>query len=470
MDLFQKHTQSMQPMQRLMMLPKMQQALHILQMPKQELEQYIEDFLSDNPLAVEEELDSQENEETETKSELEELTFNEKDLSILQNLDEEVWDGIEEAAPFSKKEQEKQTFIEATLTNKPSLYEHLMQQAREQFAMKEDLEIAEIIIGNLDDHGFFAPNWSEWEFLYHYSEHQLRKILKVIQSFDPSGIAATSLQESFLIQLENKKLENSLAYKVIENYFDDLLHNRILNIQRKLQCKSLNLKQIQGLDRNPAASFNSHVAQTIVPDLEFLESDGQLQVIIANQSLPEIHINKRYLRMMEDPKISLETKTFLSEYLNSLKWLMKNLSHRTSLLERAAHIIAKKQRQFLTEPHGKLIPLTMKELSKELKVNESTITRTMSNKYFSSIQGVLPLSMLFSHGKSGADMPSDLSANSIQKEIFEIIENEDKRHPLSDAKIALKLESKGISCARRTIAKYREILKIGNAQQRKRFN
>lgn len=464
----QQQTTKMQQMQRLMMLPQMQQALHILQMPALELGQLIDECLAENPLVNDQQEIGEEVPEQAPDLSEQDLAFNDQDFSLLSTLDDNQLETYSTGEPHTDEDEEHQTYREQNVLSRVSLFQHLMEQAQQYFQNADDLKVAEILIGNFDKRGFLEPNWKELEFLYSFSEERLKVILKQIQTFVPYGVGATSIQESLLIQLERKNQKDTLAYAIINIHYDDFLHNRMSTIQKKLGCSAHeladSLKSIRLLDLSPGSSFTAPEQQTLVPDVEFALDGDQLKTIVNNQYVPEFRINRRYLRLLEDPNSTQETKAFVQEKLNALKWLMRTVTQRSSTLEKLAHILAERQQAFLSSPEGKLLPLTMKALAQELGLNESTVTRALSNKYFACPRGTLPFHTLFSH-----EMTASLSTNTVQEAIQEIIRAENKQRPYSDSAIAQKLSEQGMPCARRTVAKYRTILRLGSAQQRKSY-
>lgn len=471
-----KQSQTQEQLQRLLMLPQMQQALHILQMPAIELKPLIEMYLAENPLVSDENEILELHEENEEEPE-KELTFDEKDFSPLQKLDDEFREHFSEANEYKKvkntDEDRKKNFIEQSICKEPTLFEFLMEQAHETFGDEKDLRMAEALIGNFDEKGFLTTTWNELAFLYRFPEERLKEILKKIQQFEPYGIGATSIQESFLIQLELLGKKESLAYAIISNHYEDLIHNRIPVIQKQLSCTKKEMTHaikhdIALLSLHPGTSFSKQVIQTVIPDVT-LETEGEeLKIIVNDEYLPPIHLNPLYFKMLEDSSTSKEAREFLDKKLTSLRWLLRNIHQRNTTLERIVKFLAKKQYAYLTEVNGKLCPMIMKSVAEELGLHESTITRAISNKYLSCPRGLIALRDLFSYGFTNED-GEKISSETIKEALKELIKNEDKAKPWSDTDLVHLLKEKGLVCARRTIAKYRCELNQGNAHQRKQF-
>lgn len=476
--------QKLQLSQRLMMSAHMQQALRLLQLPLQELESYIEEQVALNPLleiandAEDDSLESENEPQKGPEEEEHEVTISDRDLDILTRLDEDLNDHFAQSEPApvkSSSEDEKlKTYLEQSICAAPSLQEQLLHQAHDSFDDSKDIEIAEILIGYIDAFGFLKTPLSEICSLHHLTEQQTQRILNEIQTFEPYGVGASTIQESLLIQLRCLHKENSLAYCIILDHYDQLLHNQIPLIQKQLKCSYEDIQSaiendIAKLDLHPGTHFSSQPTQAIIPDVILRQENDRLIVEVERESIPFMRINSRYLKLLNDPDVSQETKHFIKHHLFSARWLVRNLQQRFSTLERIAQSLAEKQYEFFTKPGGQLVPLIMKTLADELNVHESTIARTVSNKYIYSPQGLFALRAFFTN-KYVSEEGKDLSSTTVKQSILDLIHKEDKTHPLSDQKISHLLKEKGINCARRTVAKYRLMLQIGNTQQRRKFH
>lgn len=481
-----------QQQQRLIMLPKMQQAIHMLQVPILELSAEINEELAANPLleldTIEEvpnDFDSDNLTDDEdpfsTDNDLlteVEVEIDDKNLDILCRLDEDFSSHMSTEMDFSsahRNDEEKlKTYQNNNLSINISLNEFLIQQARETFELTQDLETAEIIIGSLDEKGFLTSPLKELCLLTNRQENEIQEIILKIQSFDPVGVCALNLQDSFLIQLSRKGLINSLAYSIIKNCYDDLLHHRITSIQRKLKCSSFEVEQeinevISKLDLQPAGSYSVQLVQAIVPDVSIILENDHLIAKINDDSLPPLRLNGKYLRLFENPQTPQETKNFIKKKVLSAKWLLNSIQQRNSTILRLADYLAKTQKDFFIHTDGQLKPLTMKIVADELEMHESTIARTVSNKYVDTPRGLFPLRYFFTHGYA-SEKGVDISSTTVRNMLEEMIKKENKTMPLSDEALSDLLKKKGVPCARRTIAKYRRELNIGNAFQRKTYH
>lgn len=488
LDLQQKQSGNMQQLQRLMMLPGMQQAIHLLQMPVMELAPLVEEQLAQNPIiqidedasedddiARLEEENEEEKEELDTLPE-EEMTFDERDFDIIKRLDKDFRDQCTEESPYKSRNSEEdrqQSFAEQSICAQPTLFEYLMTQAHDAFDKPEELAAAEILIGSLDEYGYLHTPLQEIAALHNFSESTLRDILSVIQTFDPQGIGATSLQESLLIQLRYRGKENSLASKIIAQHYDDLLHNRIPVIQRSLHCSQEDITHaihhdIAHLDLRPGTSYSAQSTQPLIPDVTIRQEGDELLVGVNNDFLPPLRINGRYLKLIREAQLAPDTKQFIQHHIASAKWLLKNIMQRNDTLQNIVEILVKRQRKFFTEPDGKLVPMTMKVVSEELEIHESTVARAVANKTVDTPRGLLPLRSFFSNAYT-TEEGVEISSKTVRELVHELIQKEDRSHPLSDLALSESLKEKGIVCARRTVAKYRTELNLGNAQQRRKY-
>lgn len=331
---------------------------------------------------------------------------------------------------------------------KPSLFEHLMQQASYTFSSKEELAIAENLIGNLDERGFFAA----------FSTLSLREqaILEKIQAFDPPGIGACNLRHCLLLQLALKERKKSLAYTIVEKHFEDLLHNRLPLLQKKCACsaEALHLAifhELALLDLNPASRFEEHIIQPIVPDI----------IVSYEKEAWKIDINEKPL-----PSFKLSSSAHKQSIAIAKNLLLALKKRHTTLSNITAYLVAK-QSSFLKGESKALSPMNLKEIAAQFGLHTSTIARAIAHKYLFSPVGLFPLHSFFTQGLRS---DASLSGDTLKQELLRLINEENKNDPLSDKQLVEKLRLLGISCARRTIAKYRHQLQISEAAMRRRWH
>jgi RNA polymerase sigma-54 factor len=480
----QKAAPQLQQMQRLIMAPKVQQSLAILQMARLDMEATLQLELEENPILElfdeqeAESIDSGEMEELQEFFDSEkELDFTERDFLILRELGEDFANHFSESDNFytqkTAEEEDRKAFVESSISSPQTLSDLLLEQTRQELP-EEAQAAAKIIIGYLDKNGFLSTPLEEIASWHGYRTSSLEEILLKLQQFDPPGIAARNLQECLLIQLHRQGKESSLACAIITSHFDDLLHNRIPKIAHSLRHSAENVttaieRDIAKLDLHPGLLFHEKQNSIIIPDVTIRESEGkkgELEVFIHDECCFSLRLNSRYLQMLREPGLPSDTGDFIKKKITSARWLLRNLHQRSATLEKIARHLIQVQYAFFTLPKGQLTPLTMQQTADELGMHESTIARAVANKYIETPRGLFALRFFFTSGYA-TENGSEISSRTVKEQLKALIEKEDKKKPLSDAKLSELLKDSGVPCARRTVAKYREELKIGSAQQRR---
>lgn len=426
--------------QRIMMSPRMQQALRFLQLPIMELSRLIDQEMEINPL-----------------------------LELI----EEDEDPLMMPISYRTRDRSEELFRDSLLQYTPTLRDLLYAQLKELCEDDKEREIGLFIIDNFDESGFLSLSVEEISLLCGRDVSIVRKVLEKVQTMDPPGIGAKGIQESLLIQLKRKQMGDSLAYRIVKDYYDDLLHNRILKLKNNLHAtveaiESAIKTDLAVLEIHPGLNYAGDSSPGIIPDVVVHEEDGVFRVEVLDEFSHRLHLNNRYMKMFSDPNISPETKNFLKEKVQSAKWLMKNIAQRNSTLQLIVEELIKVNRGYFSYPEGKLAPLTMKKLADVLELHESTINRAVAGKYLSCDRGVIPLKTFFTSSYRTA-RGEHISSATIRDSVRRLIGEEDPKSPLSDAQLSQLLKKQGIQCARRTIAKYRGLLKIGSTSQRRQY-
>ncbi len=425
--------------QKLVMTPKLQQAIKILQLSILELNDYVEEEMIENPLL---ELDD-------------------------YNLSTGSYSG------YNDEEVNYENFIAKELT----LDEHLTQQLNLVVDNSLEREIGYYIIGNLDESGFFNDLSGVAKELG-VTEEEVNKVLKKIKGFEPAGIATSGIKESLVVQLDNLKGSRSkeeirLAQEIVVNYLQEVSKNQIKKIAGKLK---IDLKKVQSLvdlikllAPIPADKFEERVANNYLEPDVIIKKVNKRYIIIMNQaSFPTLRINKYYKNLLRQKKAEGNLKDYMEEKLDAALWLIKSIGQRRRTIHNIVQEIINLQREFLDKGLKYLKPLRMKDIAKKIDMHESTVSRATDNKYVQTPQGLFPMKFFFSEGIEGIE--DDLSAVSVKKIMRDYISCEDKSKPLSDQKLASKLQEEGINIARRTVAKYRKGMKIPSSRKRKRYN
>ncbi len=356
---------------------------------------------------------------------------------------------------YKKKENPSPFFIKHT----PSLFEHLLRQAKEIFQDKKDLWIAENIIGNLDKKGYFTSDIDVFAKDLQVDNNKVLEILEIIKTFDPKAVAAKNLQERILLQIDNK---NSVEYKIIKEHFQAVLKNKIEKIAKKIKIEAQIIQQLiektfKNINFDPTLNFLPKEPLDIHPDI-IINKIGKKWIIEIEEDLPFFEINKSYINILENKK-----KRSSKKYLFGAKILMKNILIRRKTLQDICCYIIQKQASFILGK-GLLNPLTIKEVASYLKLHTSTISRAILNKYIQCPLGLLPMKTFFSHSYKEKS-----NLKHFETVLKEILLEENKNKPLSDIELTNKLKQKGFLLHRRTICKYRKKLNIGTLRQRKKY-
>jgi RNA polymerase sigma-54 factor len=409
--------------QKLMVTAGLQQALQVLQMPIIELAEWVKIQIEHNPLIEYQEV----RKACAPSEEAQEIDFDKKSFSILDDLDETFTGAV-----FPEEKVEKQA---ASPAYQASLFDHLMTQAQEAFTSKADLQKAEMIIGSLDQRGFLGEGSFD------------EKILSVIQTFDPLGIAARDLRDSLLIQLRLQQKEKSPLYLAVRDQFDNLI-----------QMKKF-YAELATLDFCPARRFHTELAPPLIPDVSVEKIADGWHIEINELPLPQFRLSSISSSEKSD-------QAYIRRHLAEGKWLLRILRRRHQTLKSIVLFLLKKQIDFFNGQPHKLHPLTFQEVAQELGLHESTIARAVGHKVIACPHGLFALRIFFSQGLSTAS-GQKISNRTAQTLIKEMIAREDKTSPFSDEALAHQLLSQGIKIARRTVAKYRQKLRIPSASDRK---
>ncbi len=373
----------------------------------------------------------------------------------------------------SSDDEEKRRYFFDTLTTEKTLEEDLLEQLRTSDVDDEIRELGELLIGNIDDTGYLRANLDELAEMIGGGKQTLKKLqqtLKLIQSFEPVGIGARDLRECLLIQLERSDRKNSLAYKLVDKYLEDISRNRVPQVAKKLNISTTELydawREVQTLQPRPGSAASPGGIQYVVPEVTINRENGEYKVSSNREYMPRLSISKQYRELLENPNTPPEIKQYVREKINNGKLLMKSLTQRQSTVHRISEIILKKQSDFFEQGDEALKPMTMSEVAEEIGVHETTVSRAIANKYIDTPQGLLPLKHFFSGGFE-SDSGEMLSNRSIKHKIQAMVNEEDPKKPLSDQKIVTMLKEEGLKVARRTVAKYREELGIPSSHMRK---
>ena len=450
----------------------------LLQMPIMALEQKLKVELEQNPLLEEiEEIEEELNVEEEEPLQTAEEDFDEDKDYEEENNDEDneiEWEDLlndDDSYDISiPKDNSQEEFVRPDPSH-ISLAEHLIAQLKLHQLDEKEVLLGEYIIWNIDEDGYLSIDITSIAESLEMTQEKVEKVLKLIQTFDPSGIAARNLQECLLIQLEEDTEKNRLPLEIIGNHFDDFKNKRFEKIAKNLNVDLDEIRQsvevIKKLNPKPGEGYFDINENYIVPDL-IVEKVGNEFIISLNEGdSPFLRINESYRKLLLDKKgTSKDTRNYIKRKLESARWLINSIQQRKVTMLSVMKEIVNRQMDFFEKGPGNIKPMILKDIADAIEMDISTISRVTNGKYVQTDFGVFELKYFFSEKMKNAE-GDDISTHNIKTKIKEIIENENKNKPLTDGDIGKMLDNDGIPIARRTVAKYREQLSIPIARLRR---
>jgi RNA polymerase sigma-54 factor len=463
--------------QKLILTPSLQQAIKLLPMSTLELADLLNQEMVENPLLEEvptEELQPAEQQQAQEKAPDQATpekgdTWDDADYEYF--FGDYLDDGYRSRQPSEVKELPP---IENTLSTAASLSDHLLWQLSLQTDDEQLREIGGAIIGNLDDDGYLVASVEEIAAMGEWPVADVERALQHVQTFDPIGVAARDLQECLWLQIRHLGLEGTPTEKIVTEHLRLLQNHQVPEIARKLGMTIEDLKEhveiIRNLDPKPGSRYNPSQSQYVIPDVYVVKVEDQYVAALNEEGLPQLRISPVYRRLLDKAGAGQEqndeTRAYVKDKFRSALWLIKSVDQRQKTIHKVATSIINFQREFLDHGIEYLRPLVLRDVANDIGMHESTVSRVVNNKYMHTPQGVFELKYFFHSGISSSYGES-VSSVTIKQRIRKIIENEDPRKPLSDSKIVSILQKEGLMLARRTIAKYREELKIPTSNQRK---
>jgi RNA polymerase sigma-54 factor len=459
--------------QKLILTPSLQQAIKLLPMSTLELSELLNQEMVENPMLEEvptEELQpveaAQEKQAEEKKPDQKTDAWDDQDYEYF--FGDYLDDGYRPRTPTEVKELPP---IENTLSTSASLSDHLLWQLSMQTDEPVVREIGEAIIGNLDDDGYLVATVDEIASMGPWQPEQVERALKLCQTFDPVGVCARDLQECLTIQIRHLGLSGSPSEKIVTEHLRLLQNHQVPELARKLGMSIDDLKQhielIRHLDPKPGSRHNPSQSQYVIPDVYVVKVEDQYVAVLNEEGLPQLRISPVYRRLLDKgAENSDETRAYVKDKFRSALWLIKSVEQRQKTIHKVATSIINFQRDFLDHGIEYLRPLVLRDVANDIGMHESTVSRVVTNKYMHTPQGVFEMKYFF-HSGIASSYGEAVSSVTIKQRIRKIIEQEDPRKPLSDSKIVSILQREGLELARRTIAKYREELKIPTSNQRK---
>ena len=469
--------------QKLLMTPTLQQAIKLLQLSKLELVQLVRQELEENPL-LEELTEVSQTSESESESETEsnpaeakeEAGEKAEEASETEKMMAEVdWDDYFTDNLQSDTIYENRDDLpnwENTLTRQPSLQEHLTWQLRLSPQTEEEYKIGEMIIGNIDDEGYFRSSVEDIAKELKLSTGQVEDVLELIQSFDPSGVGARTLEECLLLQIKENDNRAQALRQIIKYHLGDIEHKRYAAIANNLKISQTEVSElckiISNLDPKPGRRFNPEEVRYVVPDVFVYKLDDRYVIVLNDEGIPRLRVNNMYKRILRKGSGAPEnTRKYIEDKFRSAMWLIKSIQQRQGTLYKVAESIVKFQRDFLDNGITGLKPLTLKDVARDIEMHESTVSRVTTNKYIHTPRGIYELKYFFHSGLESSNGGDSVSSERIKDMLHKLVSGEDKARPFTDIQLQEAIRRAGINIARRTVTKYREALNIMPSNRRR---
>lgn len=502
---------SQQQRQMMVLAPQLRQSLEMLQLPLLELRAAIQQEMQTNPTIEEihdpnelsiETLDSQlpltdttasvsedkvtaaqEADATPLPSpesdsqESDQLKFDD-DIERLLRSDDEWRDyflqDLENAQPSEEANEKRQHFIDS-IRQPVSLIDHLIKQLSLTDIDENKMMAAEMLLGFIDEDGYFRADPAELAVQTSLSQTDINGALLAIQELSPAGVGARDLRECLLLQLKIQppSLQLDLARAIVKEHLADLGANKLAYIARNLGVSLSSIEAaaniVKNLNPRPGSGFVQEHIEYVEPEIFVKNKNGKYVVDVDNDRLPHIRISSYYRKLLDNPETTAEVKSYIRERIRSGVFLIRSIQQRQRTIHRIATVIVDSQQDFFEYGVTRLQPMTMSEVAAQAGVHETTVSRTVANKYMQTPAGLFALKYFFTPGLK-SDSGKIISNRTIQDKIAHLVANENSSKPLSDQAIQAVLKEDGINVARRTVAKYRTLLKIAPAHARRRSN
>ena len=471
--------------QQLVLAPQMRQSLKILQVAALDLRATIQEELQSNPaleelpmegISLEKEAKTTDSDPGPTADSSEEMNFK-SDFQMLEKIGQDWRDQMNDTGGIrnggTAEDSERRQHFFDSLTSETSLSEHLMQQAEMADCPADVLEAVRYQVGSLDDRGFLTTTLPDLALLSGLPLATVQAGAKLLRTFDPPGIGAESLRDCLLIQLVHKGRDKSVTSRIIRDHFDLLVRRRIPDIARKMGLSAEIIQDALGeigtLDPAPGRKFADDANRVVVPDVTVEKDGDEWKIILNSDYIPRLRLSNTYKELIAKGTLAKQERDYLREKLRSGKFIINAIEQRQRTIERITREILKHQSEFFAEGVSKLKPLTMTQIADLIGVHETTVSRALANKYIQTPHGVFEMKFFFTSGYQ-SDAGQSVANTSVKEMIADIVAGEDPSSPLSDQDIVAALVAKGLTIARRTVAKYREELGLLPSNLRRRYD
>lgn len=491
--------QSLRLSQQLVMTPQLQQAIKLLQLNRMELAEVVNQELMENPV-LEELAEGPEGETTDGENAGETQVEAASDPEAEQKRDEDSftkpttaeeqlvtpkddfnWESyVEEynsssgTAPSMREVNDELPSFENALTKTTSLEEHLGWQLSMIKMAPEERKLGELIIGNLTDDGYLNANLDELAKEAGVDLEDAPEVLKIIHNFDPVGVGSRNLQECLLIQARFMNPRQPLVEKIIESHISDLERKNYGAIAKALGVETEKViaatRLILEFEPKPGRSFVTNDTQYITPDIYVYKVADEFVIVLNEDGMPKLRISPYYKNILASAQKDQNklTKEYVQDKLRSAVWLIRSIHNRQKTIYKVTEAIVRRQRDFFEKGIQHLKPMILKDVAADIGMHESTISRVTTNKYVHTPVGIFELKYFFNSSINAADGSDSLASEAVKEKIRQMIQKEDEKNPLSDQRIVELLRNDNIDIARRTVAKYRDMLGILSSGKRKK--
>lgn len=488
--------QSLKLSQQLVMTPQLQQAIKLLQLNRMELAEVVNQELIENPI-LEEIAESAEGEnaaapdgqveeagDPEAEQRRDEESFlkpTPKEEQLVTGKDDFNWESyVEEfnssssSAPSMREINDELPSFENVLTKTSTLEDHLTWQLSMAALTDEERKLGELIVGNLSDDGYLNANLDDLAREAKMELEDAEEILKIVQNFDPVGVASRNLQECLMIQAKFMTPRQPLVEKIIENHLGELERKNYQAVAKTLNIPLDKVieatKLILEFEPKPGRSFNSGDTQYITPDIYVYKVGDEFMIVLNEDGMPKLRISPYYKNILASAQKDSNkvTKEYVQEKLRSAVWLIRSIHNRQKTIYKVTEAIVRRQRDFFEKGVQLLKPMILKDVANDIGMHESTISRVTTNKFVHTPVGIFELKYFFNSSINSADGSDSLASEAVKEKIRQMVSKEDAKNPLSDQKIVELLRVENIEIARRTVAKYRDMLGILSSGKRKK--
>ncbi|PIR20165.1 MAG: RNA polymerase sigma-54 factor [Deltaproteobacteria bacterium CG11_big_fil_rev_8_21_14_0_20_47_16] len=489
--------QSLKLGQHLVITPQLQQAIKLLQLSRMELSTMIQKELVENPILEElgegpsdEDIAAETAEKSQgeiTEQAKEEDKGHSHEMEPVGNADGE----LKEPADFDWENYlgnytsplpsapaanfDDLPSFESTLTKSESLQEHLLWQLHLSNYNSDEVVIGSEIIGNINDDGYFAATIEEVAAQLKIAPERVESVLKRIQGMDPVGVGARDLQECMMLQTRHLGADGELIQEIIANHLHDLERHNYVHIAKKLKQPADHIRElaqiIHSLEPKPGRPFTEENTHYITPDVYVYKVADGYEVVLNEDGLPKLQVSNFYKRTLMQKNHNGsdgQTKDYIQDKLRSALWLIKSIHQRQQTLYKVTKSIFKFQHDFLEKGVGALKPMILRDVAEDIEMHESTVSRVTTNKYVHTPRGIFELKYFFNSSIQQVE-GRDIAAEAVKSKIKQLIDTEDPKKPLSDQDLVATLKTQNIAIARRTVAKYREMLNIPSSSHRRRM-